>query len=442
MIANGVIKDANNLGSSKVDSLLNLCSAFESQKLEVRSLFCAFDRVCAFCFGSCMYAFAFIVLWNVYGPLPFDRVCVLLPPSYRPSVSSFLAFTFFSMELLFCNLWTYWQITTCQKNQLSLSMWWKISEIRFALLSDCMFWFSITDPIAETSSQSHFPALFDLFLVIRFQVNTRNHICLPLENCLFYLSLCSFFDLERSGKIERDIVFAFCAIWISNHAERSNSTKADGLHWNCAANLTIISLRDPLRAKSVSSYSIMIKPLQVPNNICCAPLLHENVGSFCLGKSNATTFLSIHDHPKSRENLSTIPKDDVPINHFVDRSSLIFQDPHSSYLNGNGKPETLSCFHPLRSFLELIFPSWKIAFLISEIQGLESSTFHWKSSLLTFVLTSLQKLIVFFYSKKIQVILVSSALWSPEFDVLEEFSIPFVGASFFGHILICFLFFF
>jgi len=100
-------KDANNLGSFKVDSFFaELVHLFSISKTGSRKPFCAFDRVYL---DSIVYAY--LLLWIVYE--------CLLPPSYLPLVLSFFAFTFFSMELLFCEHTG--RSSPVRRNQLSLS---------------------------------------------------------------------------------------------------------------------------------------------------------------------------------------------------------------------------------------------------------------------------------------------------------------------------------
>jgi len=79
-----------------------------------------------------------------------------------------------------------------RRNQLSLYVWWKISEIKFAL----------RDLIALSCFFS---------LLSDFKVNTRNQYLLTSWNvfvCHFSICHCApSYDQQRSGKIERDTVF-------------------------------------------------------------------------------------------------------------------------------------------------------------------------------------------------------------------------------------------
>jgi len=97
-----------------------------------------------------------------------------------------------------------------------------------------MYAFSIDDPKhldCQTSLQRHFPGSFlSVSLAIRFQSEYKKPIFATFWKvfvCHFAICHCGpSYDQQRSGKIERDIVFA-SVIWISNRTERPNSTKAD-----------------------------------------------------------------------------------------------------------------------------------------------------------------------------------------------------------------------
>jgi len=135
--------------------------------------------------------------------------------------------------------------SSVRRNQLFLSMWWKISEIKCALLRECMYAFSIDDPKhldCQTSLQRHFPGSFlSVSLAIRFQSEYKKPIFATFWKvfvCHFAICHCGpSYDQQRSGKIERDTVFASVLFGSQIVLKDQILPKQMSLHWNCSANL-------------------------------------------------------------------------------------------------------------------------------------------------------------------------------------------------------------
>jgi len=82
--------------------------------------------------------------------------------------------------------------SSVRRNQLFLSMWWKISEIKCALLRECMRFQLMIQSIliARRHCKGTFLVLSYLFpLLSDFKVNTRNQYLLPSEKYSFAISL-------------------------------------------------------------------------------------------------------------------------------------------------------------------------------------------------------------------------------------------------------------
>jgi len=119
---------------------------------------------------------------------------------------------------------------------------------------------------------------------------------------------------------------------------------------------------------------------------------------FCLRKSNANAFyefMIIQNHG----NLSTIPKDNVPIT-FVDRSSLSSKIPISLVSLWLWKPRNTFMLLSLCHFLELILPSWKIVFDVRKIQQNRIFSTYIGNQVSNLRSNFSAKLIVFFLSSK------------------------------------------